>query len=129
MSQPSAPCRTLAIALLVTISASAPSVARWTPAGVQSATLLEVRNDRWDDLTVYLEREGSLFKLGTVRGLSTRVLEVPAAYLHNGGGVRLKAMRPGSVLKAVSVPFNLAQGQRAEWIVARTTGPTGVVVR
>ena len=83
MSQPSAPCRTLAIALLVTISASAPSVARWTPAGVQSATLLEVRNDRWDDLTVYLEREGSLFKLGTVRGLSTRVLEVPAAYLHN----------------------------------------------
>jgi hypothetical protein len=90
---------------------------------------LEVRNDQWDDLAVYLERGGALLKLGTVPGLSTRVLKVPAEYLRRGGSVRLKAMRPGSGVLAASVPFNLVQGQRAEWVAARTSGPTGVAVR
>jgi hypothetical protein len=130
MSQPSAPYRILAILLLVAVSACAPRAARWTPAaGTESATLLEVRNDQWDDLAVYLERGGALLKLGTVPGLSTRVLKVPAEYLRRGGSVRLKAMRPGSGVLAASVPFNLVQGQRAEWVAARTSGPTGVAVR
>ena len=121
--------RVLAIVLLAAVSACSPLVGRWAQPGVESVTQLEVRNDRWDDLTVYLEREGALLKLGTVPGLSSRLLNVPAVYLPNGGDVRLSASRPGSAAQATSVRFNLAPGQRIAWIAARTSGPTGVAVR
>lgn len=129
MSQPTAPYRILAIALVAIFSACAPRAANRGSPRAEAATLLEVRNDRWDDLTVYLERGGTLLKLGMVPGLSTRVLRVPAAYLPYGGSVRLKAMRPGFGVQAASVPFSLAQGQHAVWVAARTSGPTGVAVR
>ena len=131
MSQPASISRILAIALLVVAGACAPRAAQWTSASARPATLLEVRNDRWDDLTVYLERGGALLRLGTVPGLATKVLKVPAAYLPRSGGARLKAMRPGSrsPVLATSELFNLAEGQQVAWVAARTSGPTGVAIR
>jgi hypothetical protein len=129
MSQSTALYRTLGIVFVAAMSACTPRAARWTPASTGSATVIEVRNDQWDDLTVYLDRDGSLLRLGMVPGLSTKVLDVPADYLPRGGSVRLRATRHGSGVRAESVPFNMAQGQRAEWVAARTSGPTGVAVR
>jgi hypothetical protein len=132
MSLPTAHYRLIAIALL-TMSACAPRRAarsvQWGPPAGESITQLEVRNDQWDDLTVYLEREGARFRLGTVAGMSTRVLEVPPEYVTQGGNVRLTGMRPGARLMAASVPFDLARGQHVAWVAARTSGPTPVAVR
>lgn len=129
MSQTALPPRTLAVALLIAVLACAPKLGELRLPSDRSSTTLEVRNDRWDDLTVYLDRGGVLLKLGTVPGLSTKVLRVPEAYLSPDGGMVLKAKRPGSGVLATSVPFNLARGQRVEWIAARTSGLTGVAVR
>jgi hypothetical protein len=58
----------LAVATLAGCAAASPFRHR-TP-GPQESTV-EVRNDRWQDVVVYLAREQSLFRLGVVQGKST----------------------------------------------------------
>lgn len=80
---------------------------------------VEVQNNHWEDLTIFLERDGTLHRLGVAGGNTTRTLSVPAAQLVGDGWVRLVAMETGRDVHAYSEVFCLLRGQSAHW----QTGP------
>lgn len=90
---------------------------------------VEVRNDRWEDLTVYLEREGGSFRLGVVPGKGNTTLEVPEDYLRMNCWVRLVARTAGRETRAASETFGMDPGSRVSWFVPLTNGETPVAVK
>lgn len=87
---------------------------------------VEVRNPHWDDLTVYVEREGALLRLGIVPGNTDRTLTVPGAYLSVNGRVRLVARAPDRSTRAVSEDFEMARGRRMGWAIGLASTPSAV---
>lgn len=75
----------------------------------------EVRNARWEDLTIYLEREGTRVRLGVVPGNETRTLTVPRGLTPTHCWGRLVAVSTGRESRAVSEVFGLAPGDRGTW--------------
>ena len=92
------------------------------------AAHVTVRNDHWEDLTIYLERDGSSFRLGVVPGNSQRSLTVPHAYLSKGTAMYLAAMQIGRETHARSAPFGLAPGSRARWVISLNHMASPVIV-
>lgn len=97
-------------------------------ASADRPSVVEVRNDRWDDLTVYLEREGSEFRLGVVPGKGRTTLTVPDDYLRMNGWVRLVARTTGRSSRAISEVFAMGPGSRVSWAVPLTSGESPVAV-
>jgi hypothetical protein len=79
--------------------------------------VVEIRNDEFEDVVVYLIRGGTPIPLGVVPGVSRRAFPVREAELGNGGGVELGAGRRGGPIHRVTSPFDLAPGRIATWIV------------
>jgi len=82
-------------------------------------TRVEVFSDHWEDLTIYLERDGVRSRLGTVNGNSSRVLEIRDDLLGLGGWVRLVAVESGRRDHVRSDVFAMQKGESATW----RTGP------
>jgi hypothetical protein len=78
-------------------------------------TTIRVNNHNWSDMTVYLVRNGTRMRLGSVSSLDTRTFEVPTSLLISAGEVRLMADPIGSTRVFTSPPVLIAQGQIAEW--------------
>jgi hypothetical protein len=79
--------------------------------------VVEIRNDEFDDVIVYLIRGGTPIPLGVVPGLNHRSFGLGQAQLGDGGGVELGAGRRGGPIQRVTAPFDLAPGRIATWIV------------
>lgn len=77
-----------------------------------------VKNPHWEDLTVYLDREGTIFRLGVVPGNESRTLAVPDAYIRANCWARLVATTTGREQHAASEVFGLAPGDYAVWEIA-----------
>lgn len=78
-------------------------------------TLLEVENDNWQDVNVYMVRGVSRFRLGTVTGNTSATFEVPATMLAAGGELRLMADPIGSRRPYVTEPIPFARGNTVIW--------------
>jgi len=115
----------LAVALMAGCATASPFLHR--SRRPTSAQVL-VRNDRWDDLTVYLLREQSLFRLGVVPGKRSATLTIPADYVRLNCWGRFVAQAPGHETQAVSELFGVGPGLHLSWIVPLTNGETPVVV-
>ena len=100
----------------------------FSPAGRTQATRVSVHNEHWERLTIYLERDGTLLRLGEVDGMDSAVLRVPNEYLASHRSQRLVAMEVGRVLHVASEYFDLNRGERAEWTTGPMNHPTPVVV-
>lgn len=74
-----------------------------------------VRSAHWEDLTIYLDREGTLLRLGVVGGNDSRTLQIPDEYLRANCWGRLVAMSPAREPHAVSEIFGLAEGDYGIW--------------
>lgn len=96
-----------------------------TGIGGPPPTLVEVKNDRWENLTVYLQRDGQLQRLGRVWGLERAVLEVPA-YHAGGGDVMLLAGANGAPPTVSSGYFQLERGDRIHWEIELNSAPIRV---
>jgi hypothetical protein len=98
-------------------------------AGSGSAdALVDLRNDRWDDLTVYLQREGTLLRLGVVPGKGTATLTVHEDYVRTNGMLRLVARPMGRDLQGASEQFGMGPGSRVTWHIPLTSGESPVAV-
>jgi hypothetical protein len=85
---------------------------------------IRVKNPHWEDLTVYLDRQGTPFRLGVVPGNESRTLEIPDVYVRVNCWARLVAMTAGREQHAASEVFGLAPGDYAVWeigLIGRTT--------
>lgn len=91
-------------------------------------SVVEVRNDRWEDMTVYLEREGSLFRLGVVPGKGSKELTIPDDYLRLNCWVRFVARTTGRKAQAASELFGVDPGSHVSWFVPLASGETPVMV-
>jgi len=92
-------------------------------------TRVEVRSDHWEDLTIYLERDGVRSRLGTLGGNTSRVLKIPNDLLGHGGWVRLIAVETGRRDHARSEVFSIQTGGSATWRTGPGDTPTPVVVK
>lgn len=97
--------------------------------GVASTrTGVEVHNDHWESLGIYLDRDGVRTRLGVVEGNTTRLLKVPDECLAAAGWVRLVAVETGRRDHASSEMFAIHSGEKATWRTGPTDHATPVVV-
>lgn len=115
--------------LLLAVLLSMGCTPRFTPFGAKRGgeeVRFEVRNQRWEDLTVYLEREGTRIRLGVVPGNETRTLALPRGLAPAHCWGRLVAMSTGREAKAVSEVFGMAPGDRGTWVIPLGDAPSAV---
>ncbi len=67
-----------ALVVLTLLSAACSHALNSGPAEPQAATTLEVQNRNFLDMNVYVLQGGQRIRLGTVAGLSSQVLTIPA---------------------------------------------------
>ena len=91
--------------------------------------VVEVRNDTFDDVVIYLVRGGTPIPIGVAPGMSRRALGVREGQLANGGGVALAAGKRGGPIEQISTPFDLPPGRYAMWTVRSGTVSQQPVVR
>ena len=91
--------------------------------------IVEVRNDEFDDLVVYLIRGGTPIPLGVVAGNSRRTFGLQNAQLGNGDGVALGVAKRGDSISRRTSVFELPPGRIATWVVRRGNQQEQPVVR
>jgi len=107
---------TILTALVTSVAAGACSANRARPdmwSSPASANVVTVRNDNWLDADVYVVYDGSRFRLGFARGLSTTTLSLPHTLIHQGT-VRLMVDPIGSTSTFTSDQIVVSRGQRIE---------------
>jgi hypothetical protein len=98
------------------------------PASPHADARVSVQNSHWQDLTVYLEREGGRMRLGVVPGNSSRTLSIPDPFVTPNSLLRLVAVSSGRETHGISEYFELGPGSRASWSVGITGLATPVTL-
>jgi hypothetical protein len=127
-STPPARLLLLLVALPLLASCTSMSPFRRARYATPGAAVVDVRNDRWEDLTIYLSREGSLLRLGVVSGKGSTTLTVPEDYVRLNCTLRLVARTIGRTTQGASQEFGLGPGSRVTWHIPLTTGESPVTV-
>lgn len=127
MRSPTPPARILVL-LVPIVLAGCSTVSPFKHRPSSHETRVEVRNDRFEDMTVYLQREGGMFRLGKVPGKGSTTLTVPADYVRLNCWMRFVAKTNGREQAAVSETFGMGPGSRVRWFIPLTTGETPVLV-
>lgn len=78
-------------------------------------TTIRVSNNNWSDMTIYLVRQGTRQRLGTVTSQSVGIFRVPTYMVESASDVRLVADPIGSTRTYSSSPILLGPGQQMEW--------------
>lgn len=92
-------------------------------------SVVEVRNDEFDDLVVYLIRSGTPIQLGIVSGNSRRAFGLQNAQLGSGDGLALGVAKRGEPISRRTSAFELPPGRIATWAVRRGSQQEQPVVR
>ena len=123
------PSRPLALVILpLLVGCVTMNPFRRSPSTGSGAALVDVRNDRWEDLTVYLQREGSLLRLGVVPGKGSVTLTVPEDYVRLNCTLRLVARTMGRATQGASEEFGIGPGSRVQWHIPLTNGESPVAI-
>lgn len=111
--------RILALATLAALTACASQ--RDTPDGDvldvpqdTGPTRIQVENQNFADMTIYVIRSGQRYRLGTVNGHSTQTFTVPPALVAGGGDLRFLADPIGGNRTPVSEVLYVAPGELIE---------------
>ncbi|SRR6476646_3627230 len=91
--------------------------------------VVEIRNDEFDDLVVYLIRGGTPIPLGVVSGNSRRAFGLQNAQLGSGAGVALGVAKRGEPISRWTAAFELPPGRIAFWVVRHGSEHEQPVVR
>lgn len=106
-----------ALSLTVAACAGGPSVQNGPLPPDGEATKVEVRNNNWSDMNVYVERSGMRQRLGTVTSMSVKSFRVPKAFLSTSGSVRLVADPIGSRQQHITSPVQVWPGQTVAFTI------------
>ncbi|HXF96791.1 MAG TPA: hypothetical protein VNI61_11890 [Gemmatimonadales bacterium] len=107
--------------VLLAVLAAVPACARASEGDEgpvpRTETMLRVENQDFFDMTIYVIRSGQRIRLGTVPGLSSRVLAIPPSLV--GGGVELRFLADpvGSNRTPVSHEIFVQPGDVVELII------------
>lgn len=106
----------LLVASMILLAACAPRTGVGMAALRGHGAIVEVRNDGFDDLVVYLIRGGTPIELGVAPGASRRAFSLTPTEL-GAGAVVLGAGKRGAQMEQVTTPFDLAPGRTATWAI------------
>jgi len=76
----------------------------------QQGAAVEVENDNYLDMTIYLLRGAQRFRLGTVTGHSTKVFPIPAYVVASSPNLRFLANPVGSNQNPISQDISVSEG-------------------
>ena len=103
----------LAIPTLAAACAGNPQPETATRTEDQTA-IVQVTNNNWADMVIYVVRGGARFRLGTAPSLSTVELNLPRSLVDGTGEVELAADPVGSDRVFRTGPIHVAAGQLIE---------------
>ena len=83
-------------------------------------TVVQIDNQNFNDMNIYLLDEGNRVFLGAVNGLSTGTLAIPRAAGSSGSRVRLLADPIGSSIPITTPSLNVGPGQTVYWTIGST---------
>ena len=92
-------------------------------------TRVQVRNNNWADMTVYVESNGTRSRLGTVTSTAARVFRIPRMLLASSGTIRLVADPIGPNETFVTQPLQVWAGQRVQFSIENHLAISSVSVR
>lgn len=96
---------------------------------VEARTEVEVKNQLFDDVTVYaVTPDGAARRLGVVSGFSSRTLRLPFGWL-GSAPIQLHARSLASRVSHDSNPLLLQSGQRAGWVIETNPALSGATLR
>ncbi len=84
-------------------------------AAMDEPATVSVTNSNWLDMTVYVTRDGTRQRLGTVTSMQTRTFRVPKPFTLGNGNVRLLADPIGSEQAYATQPLVFNNGDRLDW--------------
>ena len=129
MPRRSPPPRLVVLATLTLLAACATvSPFRHNHSAGSGPALVDVSSDRFEDLTVYLLRQGSLLRLGVVPGKGAVTLTIPEDYVRLNCTLRLVARTIGRETQGASEQFGMGPGSRITWHIPLTSGVSPVAV-
>ena len=96
-------------------------------AGPAFDPLVEVRNDHWLTVQVYVLWSGTRYFLGEVEPDRRGVFRIPRS-LVEGGAVRFLADPLGSAFETTTAPVELGDGRRFEWRIRKNLESSRVLV-
>ena len=115
-----------ALALGCDSGRATPSEPTPQPAAEQEAkvpsgeTVVQIDNQNFNDMNIYLLDEGNRVFLGAVNGLSTGTLAIPRAAGSSSFRVRLLADPIGSSIPITTPSLNVGPGQTVYWTIGTT---------
>lgn len=114
--------------LLLTACASGGSLKQGPKAPAEPTTRVQVTNNNWADMTVYLENAGMKVRLGTVTSMGKGSFRVPRAFLNSTGTVRLIADPVGSRSVHTTSPVQVWPGQLVDFTIENHLAVSSVAV-
>jgi hypothetical protein len=105
-----------AVAALLALAACAPSAQPEGPSGRQVATV-RVTNHNWSDMNVFVIRNGTRMRLGTVTSMNTSTFRIPGTLMRSVSSLRIVADPIGSSSAYTSPELQVAPGQQVAMTV------------
>lgn len=100
------------------VSMSACGAARQGPRGSDPPTMLQVDNQRFLDMNIYLITSGGArIRLGTATGNSSTTMRIPATYVFGGTDLRFLADPIGAQSTPVSQSITVFPGDNVRLII------------
>lgn len=100
-----------ALVASASLAACTPAMSNSGEAMLPDHTTLIVENNNWTDMTVYVLRDGSRARIGSVTGLGKARFRLSDALIGGAGDVRILADPLGAGERFVSHPLTILPGQ------------------
>ena len=94
-----------------------------------ASTVLEVRNNHWEEVTVFLLRGDVPLKLGVVPAMRSERFTLPNSYIGSGIDFRLGAESFAARERVSSEGVSVSPGRRIYWTVEGRLKSSGIMIR
>jgi predicted small lipoprotein YifL len=101
---------TTSLLLVLLVATTSCGTSRRGPVPEGERTTVEVRNQNFLDMNVYVLSGSQRIRLGTVNGLSTRTLTIPRSLVFGFASVRFEMNPIGSRARPVSQEITVSEG-------------------
>lgn len=117
------------IGMLFLTAACSATIAPTSGGPQRAPTVVDVRNNHWENVRIYLVQGDVPIKLGVVAAMRSQTFPIPNAYLGSGLALRLGVETVGSRERHASESVNVVPGSRIEWVVEGRMKYSSFIVR
>jgi len=97
--------------------------------GAIAAGSVEVVNQGWTEMAIYLSQGSGRYRVGSVGGSSRERIRLPQGLTSGGAGIVLVAAEPGGGAEVWSPAFELRPDTSVTWTIGEGTGRSHLSVR